>query len=62
MICPMEKNLDNSIKNYHLIHTEQAFRKFFESAPMMMGIADVEGDGIRHVADNQAAADFSICH
>lgn len=35
-----------------------ALSKFFESAPMMMGIVDVEGDDIRHIADNEASEKF----
>jgi PAS domain S-box-containing protein len=35
-----------------------AFKSFFESAPLMMGIADLEGSNIRHVFDNEAAIQF----
>ncbi|HYX31626.1 MAG TPA: PAS domain S-box protein [Oligoflexus sp.] len=41
-----------------LADREQALWSFFDSAPMMMGISDVEGDNIRHVSDNLAAAEF----
>ncbi len=37
---------------------ENILRSFFDSAPMMMGIADVEGDDIRHVSDNASSAHF----
>ena len=38
--------------------TELALFSFFESAPLMMGIVDVEGDELRHVADNKRAIEF----
>lgn len=37
---------------------ENTLRSFFDSAPMMMGIADVEGEDIRHVSDNHSAVEF----
>lgn len=40
------------------IDRELALKNFFESAPMMMGIADVIGEDIRHVRDNVAAGKF----
>lgn len=37
---------------------ENTLKLFFDSAPMMMGIAQLESGDIRHVADNQASATF----
>jgi len=36
------KDLDSSL----------AFQSFFESAPMMMGIVELEGEDIRHLYEN----------
>lgn len=43
--------------NYHL-EKGLVLTKFFESAPMMMGVVDVSGDDIIHVSDNEASASF----
>lgn len=45
-------------KTDDLLSRENTLRSFFESAPMMMGIADIEGNDIRHVSDNPAAERF----
>jgi len=42
------KDLDSSL----------AFQSFFESAPMMMGIVELEGEDIRHLYENEAASTF----
>jgi PAS domain S-box-containing protein len=47
---------DDNFKN--LLDEQLVLKKFFESTPMMMGVADVENDDIRHVSDNEAAAKF----
>jgi PAS domain S-box-containing protein len=52
-----KENSPHSHPHYHF-DQELAFQNFFHSAPLMMGIADLEGDDIRHVADNEAAASF----
>src|SRR5687768_12631031 len=44
--------------NSELEHEISMLRAFFASAPAMLGIAEVENDDIRHVADNPAAGVF----
>lgn len=53
----MDKVHQNDGRNIYL-EGKLALSKFFESAPMMMGIVDVEGDDIRHIADNEASEKF----
>jgi PAS domain S-box-containing protein len=48
----------NSVGTFDLDSEENTLKGFFDSAPMMMGVVQLEGDDIRHVADNQAAARF----
>lgn len=40
------------------IDRELALKNFFETSPMMMGIADLIGEDIRHVRDNDAAGKY----
>lgn len=54
----MQKTPNTSSDRRFSIDRELALKKFFETSPMMMGIADVEGDDIRHISDNDAAATF----
>ncbi len=37
---------------------DNTLRSFFDSAPMMMGIAEVENGDIRHISDNKTAAEY----
>lgn len=37
---------------------DSVLRSLFELSPLMMGVADLEGEDIRHVTDNPAAAGF----
>jgi len=43
---------------FDLIARENTLSSFFNSAPMMMGIAEVTENDIRHISDNLAAAQF----
>ena len=53
----MQKNQEIPSPKY-LIDRELAFQSFFDSAPMMMGIVEIEGNDIRHITDNEAAMIF----
>ncbi len=54
----MQKEYNQPTHSNQAVVRAIALDNFFESAPMMMGIADLEGEDIRHVSDNKAAAKF----
>lgn len=41
-----------------LLESEAVTKSFFDNAPMMMGLVELDGADIRHIADNAAAASF----
>lgn len=48
----------NSHQFLDYIQESNIFKKFFDHAPVMMGIVDLEQNEIRHIVDNQTSADF----
>jgi PAS domain S-box-containing protein len=64
--CPSENSLSVYLKDISkrkrteaaLKQSEATLHSFFKSAPVMMGIVELQDDDILHVADNGVTADF----
>lgn len=54
----METETSQVSANNSNINCSLVLSRFFESAPLMMGVADLEGNDIRHIIHNQTTAEF----
>lgn len=55
----MEKKTHNpSPKNIEYFNQGLVLAKFFETAPVLMGVVEVQDEDIRHILDNAASAEF----
>ena len=50
------KNAEEALRT-----SESTLKSFFDSAPLMMGIVELENDDIRHISDNSATGSFWGC-
>jgi PAS domain S-box-containing protein len=54
----MQKSEVNPEKQNPYMDQGLTLKKFFDSAPMMMGVVELEDNDIRHISDNHASAKF----
>ncbi len=50
--------IDRSAAARALRESQAFLQSFFNSAPLLMGVVEIDGEDIRHLSDNVAAADF----